>query len=700
MKRSRGIFGSLFGRKPQKEKSRQGIPTALAGRISEKAPFSSEEIERYKIGDLIRYGYKVYRVLTAGGFGIVYVCSHEVLGPVAIKGVKEKYVLSDENLESFRREAYEWSQLGEHRNIVQAYWAMEIERRPFIFIEYVAGVKDIGSSLADWVEQGRLDLKTALKMATDVASGMEYSYSQRKLIHRDLTPDNVLVTTDGVAKVTDFGLAKAAAEFGQSPLGGSGETYGKPAYMSPDQWADFSAADTRSDIYSFGCLLYEMLTGDWPFYPAGATSKLEAMVLLGQAATAAKASEEIRAKHFQEVPRNPQRRNRSIPAALDNLVMKCLEKEPGHRYEDFKEIKDGLAGIYQEISGEQIKLEFTQPEQKAGHLINKATSMDTLGLPEKALSYCDEALKADPGFADAWGAKGNALISLGRYREAVTCFDRFLELEDDESGVSWTGKGLALSGMDLPEEALVCHERAIKIAPRLVEAWTNKGSALSQLGRNKEAVACCDKALKINPGDTFTWLMKGDLLAKLGRYDESLTYYDKALEIDRKYAAAWSKKGIVLAGVKMHDEAIKCYDRALEIDPGHIEAWVGRGNSLAQLERYDEAIECYDQALDIQESAETWTNKGNVLAVLGKHDEAVVCYDKALAIDRGLAEAWVSKGSSLVWLERYKEAVECYDKALEIKPEWWTVSKYRREILEALAKGELSNKPGSKKTES
>jgi len=700
MKRSRGIFGGLFGRKPRQEKSRQGITTAPAGRISEKAPFSSEEIERYKIGDLIRYGYKVYRVLTAGGFGVVYVCSSEILGPIAIKGVKEKYILSDENLKSFQHEAYEWSQLGGHRNIVQALWTMEIERRPFIFMEYVAGVKDIGSSLADWIEQGRLDLKIALKMATDVASGMEYSYSQRKLIHRDLTPDNVLVTADGVAKVTDFGLAKAAAEFGPSPLGESGETYGKPAYMSPDQWADFSAADTRSDIYSFGCLLYEMLTGDWPFYPAGAATKLEAMALLGQAATAARASEEIRAKHFQEVPRNPRRRDRSIPVVLDDLVMKCLEKEPARRYEDFKQIRDELAGIYQEISGEQLKLEFTQPEQQAEHLLNRATSMSALGLHEEALSYCEEALKKAPEFADAWGAKGNALINLRRYREAVNCFDRSLELEDNESSANWTGKGLALSAMDLPEEALVCHERAIRIAPRLVEAWTNKGSALSQLERNKEAVACCDKALKINPGDTFSWLMKGDLLAKLVKYDESLDCYDKALEIDRKYAAAWSKKGILLAGAKEHDGAIECYDRALEIDPGHVEALVGRGNSLAQLERYDEAIECYDRALDIKGSAETWTNKGNVLAVLGKHDEAVVCYDKALAIDRGLAEIWIGKGSSLVWLERYQEAVECYDRALEIKPEWWTVSEWRQEILEALAKGEVSNRPASKKTES
>lgn len=73
MKRSRGIFGSLFGMKPHKERSCQGIPTVPDGRISEKTPFSSEEIERYKIGDLIRYGYKVYRVLTTGGFDVVYV---------------------------------------------------------------------------------------------------------------------------------------------------------------------------------------------------------------------------------------------------------------------------------------------------------------------------------------------------------------------------------------------------------------------------------------------------------------------------------------------------------------------------------------------------------------------------------------------------------------------------------------------------
>jgi len=147
-------------------------------------------------------------------------------------------------------------------------------------------------------------------------------------VHRDVKPGNIMVTPDGVIKITDFGLAKIFGEKDQDFFRGVGSR----AYMSPEQWRG-EDVDLRSDIYSFGCVFYEMLSGHPPF------------------------EKDFEINHLYSNPTEIKRRKPTLPLSLCNLVMQCLEKDPEKRANHFSDLKRELIGQYHELMGELLKEE-------------------------------------------------------------------------------------------------------------------------------------------------------------------------------------------------------------------------------------------------------------------------------------------------------------------------------------------------------
>ncbi|MDD4454080.1 MAG: tetratricopeptide repeat protein [Candidatus Methanomethylophilaceae archaeon] len=324
--------------------------------------------------------------------------------------------------------------------------------------------------------------------------------------------------------------------------------------------------------------------------------------------------------------------------------------------------------------------------------LNKSVALGNLGRYDEAIQCYDRALEVDPKDADAWYSKGVALNELGRYDEAVQCYDHALKIDpkyashrvigdlrlqhraleiDPKYAYAWHNKGVALDDLGRYDEAISCYDRALEVDPKYAYAWNGKGNALKHLGRYDEAISCYDRALEVDPKYAYAWYNKGNALDDLGRYDEAIACYDRALEVDPKYAYAWHNKGVALKHLGRYDEAIACYDRALEVDPKHAHAWNSKGNALNDLGRYDEAIACYDRALEVDPKyASAWHNKGIALKNLGRYDEAIGCYDRALEVDPKFASAWNGKGIALDDLGRYDKAIACYDRALEVDPKY------------------------------
>ncbi|OGX08090.1 MAG: hypothetical protein A2Y03_04765 [Omnitrophica WOR_2 bacterium GWF2_38_59] len=611
---------------------------------------------RWQVGDKIANRYEIYQIIGGegkSGMGIVYVCyDHEHKNIYVLKTLQDKLLISKESQGIFEREALVWTHLERYHYIVCAKWVERLEERLFIILEYIAPDQQGRNTLSHYLSN--LTLPDALKFAIQFCYGMEYAYSKGVDSHRDIKPDNIMITSNKTIKITDFGFAKACQEIGREEgniSSGKGSRLsifktkqrnrvdGTFEYISPEGFDGY--ADKRSDIYAFGIMLYQMVRGgEFPFVVKGKNLK-----------EVEKAYEKLH--KYEKVP--------LISSPLSSVIQGCLEKDPNKRFQDFASIREQLEGLLLRKTAETFVVpEYTYLE--AWELINKGIALGNLGRQQEAIVCFDEATKMDPRDPFVWYNKGIILRNLGRQQEAIACYDKAIEI-DPVYARAWNNKGIALENLGRSQEAIACYDKALEIDPRDASIWSNKGAVLANLGRQQEAIACYDKALEIDPRDASVWSNKGAALGNLGIYQEEIACYDKAIEIDQRHAASWYNKGITLGNLDRPQEAIACYDKAIEIDPKYARPWYNKGNVLGSLGMYKEAIACYDKALEIDpRDVFVWSNKGTSLGNLGRYQEAIACYDKAIEINPRYARAWNNKGNVLGSLGRQQEANACYGK--------------------------------------
>jgi tetratricopeptide (TPR) repeat protein len=609
----------------------------------------------YHVGDIVRdpYGeaYTVQKALR-GGFGIVYIVYDQGAGRVmAAKSFQDEFFKvgdeeADEIVADFYREAEVWVKLGNHENIVEAFYVSELDYKPHIFMEYVDG-----GDLRNRLSQGRFEVPEALSLAVQFCHGMIYANSaelhgeQRGIVHRDIKPENIMLTEEGILKITDFGLVKVLGVPTEERIGGTLE------YMSPEQFHTMDV-DTRSDIYSFGVTFYEMLTGLPPFLTAQKDPR--------------KRWHFYEHHHREVLPRPPSELNSTISDRLEAIVLRCLEKRPENRHHSYEGLREQLMVVYRSEFGQVSETKRTLARLSAKELYNRGISMSNLGKHEEAIGCFDGALVMDPLLDAAWVGKGAALFRLGRPEESIQCIEKALEI-NPETPYTWINKGVLLADMDRRKEGIECFDRALELNPKLAETWVNKGGVLGDLKEYTESIECLDKALRINTRHIRALLLKGGFLFRLGHVEEALTHIEKALQVNPRFAEAWSTKGLFLAATGRFEEGMECFDKTLEINPQHTEAWFCKGTTLFEQGKTGEAIECFDRTLGLDpEHAEAWYDKGLVLAALGRLEEGMECLDRALEADSRHANAWVAKWAILNEWDRKEEAMKCFEKALEI----------------------------------
>jgi eukaryotic-like serine/threonine-protein kinase len=278
--------------------------------------------EERLVGLVLDGKYRLDSFLTSGGMGAVFRATHVMLGKaVAVKLIKGDLVTSPETARRFQREARAATSLS-HPGIVAVYDLGQTDDGTL----YIAMELVEGQSLKDEIGiHGRIDPARIVHLLRQVASALAMAH-RHHIIHRDLKPQNVMLTRDSdgqeVAKLLDFGIAKTL-DVAQSQLTAAGFVLGTPHYMSPEQ-AIGKEVDARTDIYSLGVVMYEMLIGEVPF-TAPSTSG-------------------ILVKHMTELPAPPSRRRPDIlvPAHLETIVLRCLEKEPDRRYQTADEFAVAL----------------------------------------------------------------------------------------------------------------------------------------------------------------------------------------------------------------------------------------------------------------------------------------------------------------------------------------------------------------------
>ncbi len=472
------------------EQSRPLPPATVYGPVDQQglAQAEAQVAAEWQVGETLLDLYEVTGLLGEGGMGKVYKVHHKGWNTdLAVKSPRSEIFSIAAGKENFIREAETWVNLGLHPHIVSCYYVRELGGIPRVFAEYVEG-----GSLSDWIRKRKLyeggpdkALEKILDIAIQFAWGLHYAHEQG-LVHQDVKPLNVMMTPDGTAKVTDFGLAKARGLAGEQAAvvpGGSilvsvgGMT---PAYCSPEQAAK-QALSRKTDIWSWGLSLLEMFTG-------------EVTWLAGQAAPEALVSYFETGTDDAAMPR--------MPEAVSALLEKCFAHDPEARPHTMRDIGESLREIYEPLTGKP----YARPEPKAAELTadslnNRALSFLDLGKQNEAESAWQSALAADPQHPEATYNRGVVLWRQAQLTDDVLV--QQLEAVRASHGNSWETKHLlALAHLERGDvdSAVPLLEEAAREAPAETELQTaiklarsgeiSAGRCLRTLEGHRESVSC------------------------------------------------------------------------------------------------------------------------------------------------------------------------------------------------------------------
>ena len=460
---------------------------------------------QYALGDKIKSQYEVRRICS-GGMGIVYLCyDHSNSRIIALKTIKPEFILSELRQNSFTNEALTWIELGEHSNIVHATSVETISGQPYIFLECILGVSGEDPVLRRWLSQGPLPRDMALMFALQFCDGMIYATNQLPgLVHGDVKPENILIDSHRALKITDFGIARGYQSPVLSNLHKDDEIesgvleqekrtmpylLGTPAYLAPEL-IEREEISTANDIYAFGIILYEMLTGRYPYVYQTIS--------------------ELRQGHLQVRPREPREFREELTRDLSALVMRCLEKTPEARYRDFSELKDALSDVAPKLA-QHLRPSSASFDSSFSSLINRTHSLYNLGFHDAALQVAEQAVESYSDVADVW-----------------------------------SNMGAILAAVDRRDDALKHYDRAIQLRPDYLRAHINRAATLTRLGRHGESFESMEKIVGEFPIEPEAWVNRGVALSALKQWSQAEKSYRRAVELDPFLPEAWNNLGAVV----------------------------------------------------------------------------------------------------------------------------------------------------------
>jgi predicted ATPase/tRNA A-37 threonylcarbamoyl transferase component Bud32 len=332
--------------------------------------------------------YAVLKKLGEGGKGVVYKARDTVLNRIVAIKVLKTAVAGEEGYSRFMREAQAVGKLN-HPNIVSIHDIGREDDKQFFVLEFVDGMSL--QELMGTYPEGKCDIQTALRIAMDVCGALQYAHAQG-ILHRDIKPENVMLTREDTAKLMDFGLAKM---LGQPSLTQEGIIVGTVAYVAPEI-ALGRGADVRSDLYSFGAVLYEAVTGKPPFVGEDAVKVIFS--------------------HIHDFPVPPSKLNPKVPQALSDCIVKLLEKEPEKRFQTaadlLKALRDIAEGFLREAYGPSAKaVVIPAPRPIAEREIQLIDRTDEMTVLREAV---DKAVRGEGGLAFLHGEPGIGKTRLTR----------------------------------------------------------------------------------------------------------------------------------------------------------------------------------------------------------------------------------------------------------------------------------------------
>jgi serine/threonine protein kinase len=395
--------------------------------------------------------YRIIEEIARGGYGRVYLGEHAILTErtVAIKLLHSKYLNVKKERDRFLQEARFLEKL-KHPHILPIVDVGLHKGSLYIVTEYTPK-----GSLQDLLERRfpqPLTVEEALTILTQVGQGLYFAHLQN-IVHCDLKPANILFNIQGEAVIADFGIAAVMAE--ESSRSATAVA-GTLAYMAPERFQ--GEVSTAIDLYSLGCIAYQLFTGRLPFHTLDDSA--------------------LRYKHFYENPISPTRLNPQLPQYIELAVLKAMAKEPTERYRD---VASFIAALH---SPPTRVMTSEAPRKRKEQLLDAGNYNFVLRRYQEALIAYNQAIELDPNLAAAYNGRGNVLYRLRRYGGALAAYNQAIEL-DPNLAAAYNGRGNVLYRLRRYEEALAAYKRAHRIDPGFTGAFFNQSLAIERLEQQR-----------------------------------------------------------------------------------------------------------------------------------------------------------------------------------------------------------------------
>lgn len=599
--------------------------------------------------------YEVVERIGAGGMGEVWRARDARLDrEVAIKILPPAIGSDTTRKQRFLREARAASALI-HPNIITVHEINSAEGLDFIVMEYIRG-----HSLAALLGSGKLPLGQAVDYAIQICSALTTAHDAG-VVHRDLKPGNIMITASGLVKVLDFGIAKRlskedAAEPDMTVSGSltlAGSTVGTPAYMSPEQ-AVGDPVDARSDLFSFGVVLYQMLTGTLPFQ--GRTS----LTLLRQVV------------HDQPPPVRAVAPD--VPQALSAVVDKCLAKEPAGRYPSAAAVGEQLRRFVSQTAipapaaidlgptrtavvdraavGGRRRFPSWLPAVvvisllvlgvgwfvRAG-LVNRAETQPSGSADADTTATAPELLQRATELLHAYYREGNVDQAISALELALQRRSPY-PLAEARLSLAYWRKNFVSTDAHWQSQALANAERAVSGDPQLAVAHIAHGAALSITGQLDAAADAYQRAMTLDPTNFELLWRLGDLA--VARKDQAAAEqsYRRSAEIGPKEWEPRLKLGTLQYRQGRYAEALATFEAARELAPGHTRIYSNLAAVYHQLDRTDEAAAVLQRSLEITPDNITYSNLGTLLYFQGRYPEALSAFERGVQLGANTYLRW------------------------------------------------------------